>query len=590
MNKSISIYNALCLPAPDVEALIQGQIITALPQKLLNLGQIFALYPVDISTIGIDKYYSSSFLATTQSVNNQVNYEEVTIKSWARCEFLEIPDKSKQLDILSQLTIWKPERFEKILQNRPHFFLAYLRVYHLDKPYEIPAIPNIQEKLGKFAPLPNNISVSEAKPVLSDHVFNQRKQQLENRQPPLHPELEELLFELSQMTKNNLYNLRPDNSNSFDNFQYGSVPSSWTTNKDILRGSGLFISLTDQYLDIPINVSEEELKIKFLEEINNNQQTSRTEKIIGNPPYNYNLIKVDFRYTIYKLVLENEIKEILGWSSDTFTNNRLYEFVTRDVDLSWIQDIAKVGNSSDGNEFERLVRKSLIKLGFSCSNTNPKANLDPDKLGGAGGLDFYCEYPYPVIGECKATKTEKVADSTVAQLVKLGLKHLQEEYNNCIKIIIAAGKLTPDTEKTAQGSKMNVIRPETLQKLVTLKAKHPGSIDLLNLKQDLEKKPFGEEADDKINKYIDKVEQEIKLRSHIIQLVKNYLQNAGIESTGVDTLHGAYFGSHPPQPLKPEEMHEILIELSSPLTGYLGREKGNDWKNDKFYYLRDLAI
>ncbi|MFM6109028.1 MAG: DUF1802 domain-containing protein, partial [Sphaerospermopsis kisseleviana] len=81
-----------------------------------------------------------------------------------------------------------------------------------------------------------------------------------------------------------------------------------------------------------------------------------------------------------------------------------------------------------------------------------------------------------------------------------------------------------------------------------------------------------------------------KLRSHIIQLVKNYLQNAGIESTGVDTLHGAYFGSYPPQPLKPEEMHEILIELSSPLTGYLGREKGNDWKNDKFYYLRDLAI
>jgi hypothetical protein len=101
-------------------------------------------------------------------------------------------------------------------------------------------------------------------------------------------------------------------------------------------------------------------------------------------------------------------------------------------------------------------------------------------------------------------------------------------------------------------------------------------------------------VDDKINEYIDKVEKEIKLRSHIIQLVKNYLQNSGIESAraGVDALHGAYFyfGSHPPQQLKPEEMHEILIELSSPLTGYLGREKGNNWKTDKFYYLRDLPI
>jgi hypothetical protein len=123
---------------------------------------------------------------------------------------------------------------------------------------------------------------------------------------------------------------------------------------------------------------------------------------------------------------------------------------------------------------------------------------------------------------------------------------------------------------------------------VELKAKYPGAINLIELKQYLEPG----QIDDKINEYIDKVEKEIKLRSHIIQLVKNYLQNSGIESAGagVDALHGAYFGSHPPQQLKPEEMHEILIELSSPLTGYLGREKGNNWKTDKFYYLRDLPI
>ncbi|MFM6159114.1 MAG: DUF1802 domain-containing protein, partial [Sphaerospermopsis kisseleviana] len=244
-------------------------------------------------------------------------------------------------------------------------------VYHLDKPYEITAIPNIEDKLGKFVGLPN-ISVSEAKPVLSDQIFLQRKQQLQNLEPPLHTELEELQSALSQIAKNN--------------------PAAKQ--------------------------------------------------------------------------LENEINIFLGWSNAQTTN-------TIDADLAWIKIIANVGNSSDGNEFEKLVRKSLIKLGFSCSNTNPQANLGPDKLGGPGGLDFYCEYPYQVVGECKATKTETVHDGTAAQLVKLGYKHLQQEYNNCIKIIMAAGELIKHTELTTKGNQMNVIRPETLQRLVELKAKHP---------------------------------------------------------------------------------------------------------------------
>jgi len=464
MIEQLVIYNAIVLPVSEVEALIQGRMIVAIPSRFLHIGETFSLYPLGVST------------------------NTTVIKAWARCEFCERIYKREEFDILSELTIWKQERFEEILQKRPHFFLAYLRVYHLSQPYEIAAIPNIQDKLGKFVGLPN-ISASEAKPVLSDQVFLQRKQQLEKRQPPLHPELEKLQTALSQIANNN--------------------PAA--------------------------------------------QQ------------------------------LENEIKVFLGWSNAPIIN-------TIDSDLAWIKNIANVGNSSDGNEFERLVRKSLIKLGFSSSNTNPKANLDPNKLGGPGGLDFYCEYPYRVVGECKATKTETVHDGTAAQIVKLGYKHLQQEYNNCIKIIMAAGELIKHTELTAKGNQMNVIRPETLQRLVELKAKHPGSIDLLNLKPYLEKEPFGEASNDKINEYIDKIEKEIKLRSYIIQLVKNYLQNSGIESAGVENLDGAYFGSNPPQPLKPGEMYEILIELSSPLTGYLGRIKSSDRKNDKFYYLRDLPI
>jgi hypothetical protein len=73
-------------------------------------------------------------------------------------------------------------------------------------------------------------------------------------------------------------------------------------------------------------------------------------------------------------------------------------------------------------------------------------------------------------------------------------------------------------------------------------------------------------------------------------MVKNFLENTGLDQAGVDALYGAYFGSNPPQPLQLREMHEILVELSSPLTGYLGRNKGSDWQRDRFYFLRDLTV
>ena len=143
MNKSVSIYNALCLPAPDIEALIQGRIIAAIPRTLLDLGKTFALYPVEISTVAIDKYYHPSFLPiaktawekfshpgmllqpeqlslipTQKQLQIPLSESKVLIKAWAKCELCEMPDKTKPLDILSQLTIWKPEIFQEI------FFLS----------------------------------------------------------------------------------------------------------------------------------------------------------------------------------------------------------------------------------------------------------------------------------------------------------------------------------------------------------------------------------------------------------------------------------------------------------------------------------
>jgi hypothetical protein len=275
--------------------------------------------------------------------------------------------------------------------------------------------------------------------------------------------------------------------------------------------------------------------------------------------------------------LDDDIRRFLGWGSEKHE-------ITLDSDLVWIEKIAKVGNSSDGQTFEKLVRRGLLKLGFAGSGINP------DATGGAGGMDFYAEVPYPIVGECKATKTEKVSDGTPAQLLKIGVNHLGKfQYEQAIKLIVASGELNNFALRTATEHQMNVIRPETLQKLVELQARHKNSINLLELKGCLQKEPFGL-ADDKVQSYIDKVEQNIKLRSHIIQILKNYLDRTKYEGAGVESLHAAYVTSNNTQSLESKELYEILIELSSPLTGYLGRVKGNDWRSDRFYYLRDLPI
>ncbi len=476
---------ALSLPASDVEALVQGRMIAAIPRLFLHPGRHFVLYPVKASTnlLPHEQYYRPGFLPTAQRVLTSLNDEKVFIKAWAKCELCQMVSDPELLENLSRLTVWTTEALQHNLLERPHIFLAYLRVYLLHHPIEVPVNPDAQQNLGMFVGLSDFPSISESEPVLSDHAFAQRCYQLQHRLPPKHPELEDL---------------------------QGAVAQLATTNPAAKA-------------------------------------------------------------------LDQDLKALLGWSENAPT-------AQPNSDLNWIQKIADVGNSSDGNEFEKLVRKSLILLGFGNSNQNPKVSLDPEATGGAGGLDFYCETPYPVVGECKATKTETVPDGTPAQLVKLGYKHLQRQYNRCIKIIMAAGELTEDAKLTASGNEMNVIRPETLQRLVELKAKHPGSIDLLELKPCLEQEPFGEAADAKVNRYIDQVWQGIKLRSHIIKLVKN-----SDRSIGIEYLSGAYDASNPPQILQPQEMHEILIELSSPLTGYLGKEKGSDWKSDRFYFLRELC-
>ncbi|MBD2529208.1 DUF1802 family protein [Nostoc flagelliforme FACHB-838] len=482
MSESVVLDTALCLPASEVEALIQGRMIATMPRTFINPGRQFALYPTDISINlqSYEQYYQPSFLSIAQTALAQQGCEKIVVKAWARCEgcILHPPEF---LDRLSLLTVWTKEALQQTLGQRPHLVLAYLRVYLLPQSFEI----LLQSQNPQFRPLNSSLIVSEANPVINDRTFARRKHQLEKLEPSLHAELEELQSAIASLT-----------------------------------------------------ISQPAAK-----------------------------------------PLDDDIKVFLGWSSDKLIKQP-------DPNLAWINDIAKLGdrsieledkktNHEAGTDFEIIARRSLDFLGFK---------VEENYKGGAGGLDLFCSQPYPLVCECKAGKS--IPDRAVEELDRIGRRHLKENYLQAVRLIIGPGKPTKNLKESAEISKISIINVMTLQKLVELKAKYPGAINLVELKQYLEPG----QIDYRIDEYIDKAEREIKLRSHIIQLVKNYLENSGIKSAGVEALHGAYFGSHPPQPIRTAEMHEILIELSSPLTGYLGRIKGSDWNSDRFYFLRDLSI
>ncbi|MGB7247356.1 MAG: DUF1802 family protein [Phormidesmis sp.] len=262
-------------------------------------------------------------------------------------------------------------------------------------------------------------------------------------------------------------------------------------------------------------------------------------------------------------------------------------------DPEWFLKIAEVGNSSDGHTFEKLVRKSLQALGFQNSKQNIKASLDPLATGGAGGLDFYANIPYPVVGECKATKTEKVSTGAPAQLMRLGHNILQNHYDECIKLLVAAGDLTSAALKTAENNDIGIIRPETLQKLIELKVAYPGSIDLMEMGTILRKEPFGEKTDQRINDYVSSVWRSLTVRSLLVEAVRQLSiqeKNQPVTARDVRVYYNAVFAKAPIDPLRNINIvRDLLIELSSPLTAYVGRQNVEDG-TERFYFLQTLKI
>jgi Domain of unknown function (DUF1802) len=256
--------------------------------------------------------------------------------------------------------------------------------------------------------------------------------------------------------------------------------------------------------------------------------------------------------------------------------------------LDWIKEITTLGDRSieqdqgkntyqAGTDFENIAKQGLEFLGFT---------VDESHKGGAGGLDLFCSKPYALTGECKAGKS--VPSGTTEELLKLGGMRLGiDRFLESKKLIIGAGKVSNDVITASHEWKVSIIKAMTLQKLVELKAKYDGAINLFELKEYLQ----AGQIDDKIDKYVQKVESEIKLRSQIVQIVKEeQYGDQYVSVTEIRSTYNAKYVTEPIQRLGDPVVKDLLIELSSPLAGYLGRVEENGKKCDRFYFLRDLIV
>ncbi len=485
MDQTININSALQLPSPEVKALLQGRTIAILPQTFIHVGRQFALCPADTATnpLPVSEYYRAGFLPTAQAAVAEFSTGSSKIQAWAKCELCKILDSTEDLESLSALTIWTPQALNEILSKSSRLFLAFLRVYYLPQVVDIST-----EGKGQFISLLQNVHASEAKPVLGEQAFKQRRHQLEAMQPSAYSDLEELQSALLQLTTVN----------------------------------------------------------------------SGAEK------------------------LEQDIQVLLGWkSSDSYPQI--------DPSLAWIKDVVRLGHRSKepdqgksnyqaGTDFENIVRKSLEFLGFI---------IDEAYKGGAGGLDLFCSSPYPLVGECKAG--QKIPSGTTEELIKLGGMRLgNEKFHNSTKLIIGPGTPTPDVLTAAAEWKVSIINPMSLQRLVELKARYPGSVDLIELKKYL----IPGQIDYKISEYVDQALKDIQIRAHIVKAVKKLTEpeRKQLEVVEIRTCYNLMFIDSQGVKLTDQATHELLIELSSPLAGYLGRIQAPSLSSDRFYFLRDLPF
>ena len=294
--------------------------------------------------------------------------------------------------------------------------------------------------------------------------------------------------------------------------------------------------------------------------------------------------------------LDRDLRYLLGWS-------RTDQTLLYDSDLAWIKHISKAGHSDDSHGFNLLVRQSLNKIGFRTSagvNHSHHTEYDiADIAHPKDGLGICCQVPYMLVSHCLASQHARTFVALTQQHF-LDVCHAYLQPNNraiAVRILFSADQLTDAATQTAIEHRINVMRPETLQRLAELQAQHPGCIDLYKLKHCLQIAPFGENADDKINQFIEGILQQLEVRAELIRAVKNCMDNTGEECVGTDAVFFLYAANAAQQKLPElsrQEVQEALVELSSPLSGYLGRVEDGDALEDRrshrFYFLRELHV
>jgi Domain of unknown function (DUF1802) len=475
------ISTGLIVPAPEIQGLIDGQIIAVITPMFITPGRSFVLYPTakSFNSFSWQENYKADFFSLDENAIKGLNADKVVIKTWAKCEKCETLDQESNL---SNVTIWTKEGLEQILLERSYIFLTYLRVYLLHEPLEMKG-----DHEGKFVALPQRITVDNYQAVLSDRIFTQRKELLQKRLPYQPSELEQLQAQIYQL----------------------------------------------------ININEG------------------------------------------AKILDQNISIFLNYDSDNIDKKPNDE-------LKWIETIAKLGNRSKeldegksnyqaGTDFENITRKSLEFLGFK---------VDYFHRGGAGGIDVYCTEPYPLVIECKAGR--KIPNDTAVQLLNLATLRLKDEkiIKKVTKLIIGPGEPTKQLKEAAKVHNMSILNPQTLEELVKLQATYPNSANLFTLKNCLK----SGKTDQEVMEYITTVKNEIKQRSQIITAVKKQ-QELGQKEPTIMQIHTAYntmFATNQNSAISEQIVRDILIELSSPLTGYLGKITDENHV-ERFYYLRDLV-
>jgi hypothetical protein len=522
-----ALSTALCLPTVEIEALLQGRTLVAISSSFRNPPH-FLLCPVDLSLSGaqMQTRYRPNFWHSLRFSHQLNNPDVVSIQAWAQCKTCRTYSLQDDLPTLSKLTVWSTHYLHELAQAQHKFFLVLLQIHRFNQPIELLMEPPSEEQLGRYITVPGAWSKQNTIALIDDNVFASRQEQLIKLVEPQHLALESLQTELVAIRENSL----------------GAM------------------------------------------------------------------------------LLDRDIRYWLGWS-------RVEETQLYDSDLAWIRKITQANESKAGNELQVLVQKSLLKLGFSHSthdgtvskNTVSK-NIEAAEVSKnieiskrlrtntfsnaseisetakttevASNLNISFDAPYAVVGVCKVSKHNSVSNTVVQQLNRLAMLHSSYiQQPTVVKVLFVAGPLTDLAQKNAKRNKMNVMRPETLQRLSELKAQHPGAIDLFKLKLCLQQEPHGEAADEKINAFVDEILQQLSVRAALIQAVKQGMQRTAQSHVSRDVICAAYAARTDRQlpHLSIGEIDDVLIELSSPIAGYLGRVSKKNGQ-DAFYLLRELSV